>query len=144
MVLVEPGVVVHLAQIVAPGVGRERHHEMFRGEALGVAKCGGNRCAAGAAQQDALTPRHGPGNVERFGVTYTHPVVDQLAVKRLRYEVLANALDLPRPRRTSREYRAFRIGAHDLDFGIALFEIAGYAGDRAPRADTGNEGGDAA
>src|SRR5207247_9702952 len=96
LVLRQPGVVEELAHVIPAGVGTEGDNQMVSRQPLRIAQRGGDGGAAGAADEDALTPRQGTGGVERLGITDAHPVIYHLAVKCLWYEVLADAFDLPR------------------------------------------------
>src|SRR5262249_3400991 len=144
VILAQPGIVVHLAEVIAARIGAQRDHDVFRRKPTGIAQGGGHSGAAGAPQHDAFAAGDGSGDVERLGIADANPVIDELAVERLWHEVLADAFYPPPPGRAAGEDRAFRIGPDDLDVGIAFLQVAGHAGDRAARADAGHEGRDAA
>ncbi len=72
-----------------------------------------------------------------------HPVGDGPVVG-VGPEVLADALDQVGPPRTSGIHRALRVGPHDLDGRVLALQVTADPADRAPRADAGDQMGDAA
>ena len=100
---------------------------------------GVQRDAARAAGEDALLARQPARGVERVAVADRDQAVDRGAVEGRRPEVLADALDEigVHLRRWSRS--SPRVGADDLDAGLALPEVAPDARDGAARADAEHE-----
>ena len=96
LVLGEPGVVVELAEIIASGIGPERNDEVIAGEALGISQGGANVGPAGAAEQDSFSSGNFSRGVKRFGIGHANPLIDHLAVERLRHVILADSLNFPR------------------------------------------------
>src|SRR5262249_5046668 len=86
-----------------------------------------------------------PGERERVRVRDLDDAVADLAVVRLRPEVLADALDKVRAAGAAGVHRALRVGADDLDAAAGdLFQVLAGAGDRAAGADARDEVGDLA
>ncbi len=139
LVLRQPGVVVKLAQIIAPCIRAECDDDVVGREALGVAQGGRHGRTRGTADQKPLSPRHRPGRMKALGVADPDPLVDDLAIQCLGDEILTDPLDFPWLGSVAREDRALRVGTDDLDLGISLFQVPAHARDGAAGPDPGDE-----
>ena len=119
-----PVVVEDLREVGAAAVGEDHEHRLVGRQLLGDAQRGVQRHAARGADQDALEPRDPARRRERLAIGDAEPAVDDVAVERRRPEVLADALDEVGVHRLARVDRADRVGADDLQIGLALLEVA--------------------
>ena len=134
-----PVVVEDLREVRPPAVGQD-HEQRLLGRHLGgyrQRRVQGH--AARGADQDALLARDAARGCERLAVGDAYPAVDHVAVERRRPEVLADALDEIRVHLLARVDRADRVGADDLQAGLALLEIVARARDGAAGADARDE-----
>jgi hypothetical protein len=139
-VLGHPGLVVELRQVAAAGVGQQHDDQRVLGLRGGVAVGGDQGRAARAADEDPLLAGAATGHLERLGVRHPFPHVDDGGVEGLGPEVLADALDEVGPAGVPPEYSEPSGSAPTTsDVGVAFLEVAADAGDRAARADPGDE-----
>src|SRR5208337_372674 len=100
----------------------------------------GHVAAGTDADQNTLFLGHATGPTEGFVVGHRLNAAEQARVEILGNESGANALDLVRPwLAAGNDRRVGRFDGNGAEIGLLRTNIAGGAGDRAARADAGDE-----